>query len=142
MEHEPGQLGVHGALGRHFPVKCAQAGPDRVTARQAAREGHSLKSTGAPYTGSRPASSVRAGSRHAVRRARAYWQTPVRLHHIVLDARDLPGLARFWTQALGWKILSEREREIVIGTDENAPVGMCFMRPPIRRRSRTACTST
>ena len=52
---------------------------------------------------------------------------PVRLHHIVVDAHDLPGLARFWTQALGWKILSEREREIVIGTDDNAPVGMCFM---------------
>ncbi len=58
------------------------------------------------------------------------WQTvgmPVRLHHIVIDAHDLPALARFWTQALGWKILSEREREIVIGTDENAPVGICFM---------------
>jgi predicted enzyme related to lactoylglutathione lyase len=27
---------------------------------------------------------------------------PVRLHHIVLDAHDLPRLARFWTQALGW----------------------------------------
>jgi predicted enzyme related to lactoylglutathione lyase len=52
---------------------------------------------------------------------------PVRLHHIVIDARDLPGLARFWTQALGWKILSKREREIVIGTDEDAPVGICFM---------------
>jgi hypothetical protein len=52
---------------------------------------------------------------------------PVRLHHIVVDAHDLPGLARFWTQALGWKVLSEREREIVIGTDDNAPVGMCFM---------------
>ena len=52
---------------------------------------------------------------------------PVRLHHIVVDAHDLPGLARFWNQALGWKILSERENEIVIGTDENAPVGMCFM---------------
>jgi catechol-2,3-dioxygenase len=52
---------------------------------------------------------------------------PVRLHHIVVDAHDLPGLARFWTQALGWKVLSEREREIVIATDENAPVGMCFM---------------
>ena len=52
---------------------------------------------------------------------------PVRLHHIVVDAHDLPGLARFWTQALGWKVLSEREREIVIGTDEHAPVGMCFM---------------
>jgi hypothetical protein len=46
----------------------------------------------------------------------------VRLHHIVVD---LPGLARFWTQAPGWKILSERE--IVIGTDEHAPVSMCFM---------------
>jgi catechol 2,3-dioxygenase-like lactoylglutathione lyase family enzyme len=52
---------------------------------------------------------------------------PVRLHHIVIDARDLAALARFWTQALGWKILSERPNEIVIGTAENAPVGMCFM---------------
>ena len=52
---------------------------------------------------------------------------PVRLHHIVIDAHDLPKLARFWTHALGWQVLSEREREIVIGTDENAPVGICFM---------------
>src|ERR1700690_2218544 len=52
---------------------------------------------------------------------------PVRLHHIVVDAHDLPGLARFWAQALGWKVLSERENEIVIGTDENAPAGICFM---------------
>jgi predicted enzyme related to lactoylglutathione lyase len=52
---------------------------------------------------------------------------PARLHHIVIDTHDLPGLARFWTQALGWRILSEREREIVIGSDENAPVGICFM---------------
>ena len=52
---------------------------------------------------------------------------PVRLHHIVIDADDLPGLARFWTQALGWKVLSERVDEIVIGTDQNAPVGICFM---------------
>ncbi len=37
---------------------------------------------------------------------------PVRLHHIVIDAHDLPGLAQFWTQALGWKVLSERENEI------------------------------
>ena len=52
---------------------------------------------------------------------------PVRLHHIAVDAHDLPGLARFWTQALGWKVLSERENEIVVGTGQNAPVGMCFM---------------
>ena len=49
------------------------------------------------------------------------------LHHIVIDAHDLPALARFWTQVLGWRILSEREREIVIGADETAPVGICFM---------------
>ena len=52
---------------------------------------------------------------------------PVRLHHIVVDARDLPALARFWTQAPGRKVLSERENEIVIGTDQNALVGICFM---------------
>jgi predicted enzyme related to lactoylglutathione lyase len=52
---------------------------------------------------------------------------PVRLHHIVIDTHDLPGLARFWTEALDWKVLSQRENEIVIGTDENAPVGICFM---------------
>jgi catechol-2,3-dioxygenase len=52
---------------------------------------------------------------------------PVRLHHIVFDAHDLPGLARFWARALGWQVLSERDREIVIGPDEQALVGMCFM---------------
>jgi predicted enzyme related to lactoylglutathione lyase len=52
---------------------------------------------------------------------------PVTLHHIVVDTHDLPGLARFWTQALDWKILSEREREIIIGPDEHAPAGLCFM---------------
>ena len=46
---------------------------------------------------------------------------------MVIDAHDLSRLARFWTQALGWKILSEKEREIVIGPDEQAPVGICFM---------------
>ena len=35
-----------------------------------------------------------------------------------------PGSGR---RRLAWKVLSERENEVVIGTDENAPVGMCFM---------------
>jgi predicted enzyme related to lactoylglutathione lyase len=52
---------------------------------------------------------------------------PVSLHHIVVDAHDLPRLARFWAQALHWRVLSEHEGEIVIGTDENAPTGICFM---------------
>jgi predicted enzyme related to lactoylglutathione lyase len=52
---------------------------------------------------------------------------PVSLHHIVIDAHDLPALARFWAGVLDWRILSEREREVVIGTDVSAPVGICFM---------------
>jgi predicted enzyme related to lactoylglutathione lyase len=51
----------------------------------------------------------------------------VSLHHIVIDTHDLPALARFWAQVLDWRILSEREREVVIGPDETAPVGICFM---------------
>ncbi|OON81579.1 VOC family protein [Streptomyces tsukubensis] len=52
---------------------------------------------------------------------------PVSLHHIVIDAHDLPRLARFWAEVLGWKILSEKEREVVIGPEETAPTGICFM---------------
>jgi catechol-2,3-dioxygenase len=55
---------------------------------------------------------------------------PVRLRHIVIDAHDLPGLARFWAQAPGWQVLSGRENEIVIGTGENAPAGLCLMPVP------------
>jgi predicted enzyme related to lactoylglutathione lyase len=51
----------------------------------------------------------------------------VLLHHIVIDTYDLPALARFWSQVLGWRILSERDQEIVIGADVTAPVGICFM---------------
>ncbi|MCX5419955.1 VOC family protein [Streptomyces sp. NBC_00078] len=51
----------------------------------------------------------------------------VSLHHLVVDAHDLPGLARFWCRVLDWKVLSEREREVVIGRDEFAPTGICFM---------------
>jgi predicted enzyme related to lactoylglutathione lyase len=51
----------------------------------------------------------------------------VSLHHIVIDAHDLTAQARFWSRVLNWEILSEREREVVIGADENAPVGICFM---------------
>src|SRR5215218_1644040 len=51
----------------------------------------------------------------------------VSLHHVVIAAHDLPALARFWAQVLGWQILSEHEQEIVIGADATAPVGICFM---------------
>jgi predicted enzyme related to lactoylglutathione lyase len=51
----------------------------------------------------------------------------VSLHHIVIDAHDLPRLARFWSEVLGWKILSEHEREVVIGAEVDASVGICLM---------------
>jgi predicted enzyme related to lactoylglutathione lyase len=70
---------------------------------------------------------VRRASRHT----RAM---PVAVHHIVIDAHDLPGLARFWAAALNWQVLSEREREIVIGPDVNAPVGICLM-PAAERKT-------
>ena len=52
---------------------------------------------------------------------------PLSLHHVVVDAHDLPGLARFWAQVLGWRVLSERDREVVIGPSVDSPVGICFM---------------
>ena len=39
-------------------------------------------------------------------------------------------------------VLSERENEIVIGTNENAPAAYASCRLPIPRRSRTACILT
>ena len=55
---------------------------------------------------------------------------PLALHHIVIDSHDLPAQARFWSEALRWQILSVREREIVVGPHEDAPVGLCLMPSP------------
>ena len=52
---------------------------------------------------------------------------PVRMHHIVIDTHDLPALARFWAEALGWTVLATREREVVVGSSLDAPLGLCFM---------------
>ena len=55
---------------------------------------------------------------------------PLRAHHVVIDAHDLPRLAEFWSAVLGWPILSAREREVVIGPSPDAPIGICFMPSP------------
>ena len=65
---------------------------------------------------------------HCCRPASAHTDSmPVRLWHIVADAHDLPGPARFRTQAPGWKVLCAREGETVIGTHENAAAGPHLM---------------
>jgi predicted enzyme related to lactoylglutathione lyase len=55
---------------------------------------------------------------------------PLALHHVVVDAHDLPRLAAFWAEALHWRVLSAREREVVVGPEVDAPVGLCFMPSP------------
>jgi predicted enzyme related to lactoylglutathione lyase len=71
---------------------------------------------------------------------------PVALHHIVIDTHDLPGLARFWAAALRWQVLSERDREVVVGPDVSAPVGLCFMpvtdRKTVKNRLHLDLTTT
>ncbi len=52
---------------------------------------------------------------------------PVSLHHVVIDTHDLETLPAFWAAALGWKVLSVRPREVVVGAFVDAPVGLCFM---------------
>jgi hypothetical protein len=36
-----------------------------------------------------------------------------RLVHLVVDAADPPGLARFWSAALGWEVRAEEPGEVV-----------------------------
>ncbi len=72
---------------------------------------------------------------------------PLRLHHIVIDSHDLPMLARFWSVALGWPVLSAREREVVIGPSADAPVGLCLMpagqtRKTVKNRVHLDLTTT
>ncbi|MGW1022648.1 VOC family protein [Streptomyces sp. NPDC002577] len=54
----------------------------------------------------------------------------VSLYHIAVDTHDLPSLARFWCQVLDWRVLFEADDEIVIGADEHAMPGMCFLPVP------------
>jgi predicted enzyme related to lactoylglutathione lyase len=72
---------------------------------------------------------------------------PVHVHHIVIDAHDLPALADFWAEALQWSVLSSREREVVVGPDVDAPIGLCFMpagdtRKTVKNRVHLDLTTT
>ena len=72
---------------------------------------------------------------------------PVHVHHIVIDAHDLTALADFWAEALHWSVLSSREREVVVGPDVDAPIGLCFMpagdtRKTVKNRVHLDLTTT
>ena len=76
----------------------AQVRKGSVALRDGLPSGHVVS-----WLGSRPVRGRTAGFRDTVQRAAHTAGRPVRLHHIVVDAHDLPGMARFWTQAPGWK---------------------------------------
>ncbi|WP_461009297.1 VOC family protein [Streptomyces capparidis] len=54
------------------------------------------------------------------------------LYQIIVDARDVAGLARWWARVLDHRILFEAEDEVVIGRDENSWPGICFV--PVEER--------
>jgi hypothetical protein len=54
----------------------------------------------------------------------------VRFYHLVIDASDPATLARFWAAALGHDILFEHEDEVIVGSDEHAYPGLCFLAVP------------
>ncbi len=45
----------------------------------------------------------------------------IRIQCIVVDSLDPPGLARFWANALGWRLTYEDERESVLEPPEGSP---------------------
>lgn len=54
----------------------------------------------------------------------------VSFYSVVVDAHDLPVLARFWCAVLDWKVLFEADDEIVIGADKSALPGITFVPVP------------
>ncbi|THA58089.1 VOC family protein [Streptomyces sp. A0958] len=54
----------------------------------------------------------------------------LRFYQLAVDAHDLPAQARFWCAVLDWRVLYKDEHEIVIGADETALPGICFLPVP------------
>jgi DNA-binding CsgD family transcriptional regulator len=55
---------------------------------------------------------------------------PLAVRRVGVVAHDLPGLAAVRAVGLQWQGLSAREREVVVGPDVDAPMGLCFMPSP------------
>ena len=71
---------------------------------------------------------------------------PTRLVHLVVDAADPAGLARFWSGTLAWPVTFEEPDEVVIEPPDDDPARpascrSCLCRSLNPRRPRTACIS-
>jgi len=54
----------------------------------------------------------------------------LRLYHLVIDADDPGSLARFWAAVLDHTILYEDDDVAIVGVDEHAYPGLCFLQVP------------
>ena len=55
---------------------------------------------------------------------------PSHLYHFCIDCRDPGRLARFWAAALGQRVLFEDDEEGIVGANEQAYPGLCFLPVP------------
>jgi predicted enzyme related to lactoylglutathione lyase len=56
-----------------------------------------------------------------------------RLYHLTIDSHDPASLARFWATALGQRVLLDTPDEVIVGANEYAYPGLCFVRVPGRK---------
>jgi predicted enzyme related to lactoylglutathione lyase len=54
----------------------------------------------------------------------------VRFYQLVIDSHDPRRLARFWAAVLDQQILYESDDEVIVGADEHAYPGLCFVPVP------------
>jgi hypothetical protein len=54
----------------------------------------------------------------------------LRLWTIVVNARDPRGLARWWADALSWKVFYEDDEEVVVTTSDERFPGIAFVQVP------------
>src|SRR3954451_8648449 len=54
----------------------------------------------------------------------------LRLYGVVIDARDPRQLARWWADALGWRVVFEAPDEVAVAKDENTHPGLVFVPVP------------
>jgi hypothetical protein len=101
---------LHAAL--TSPAWCFLTAPLLLLLSQSRRRTAQLQNLALPGGKGEPV------ARGGLRLLRARWQfdgMPTRLVHLVIDAADPPGLARFWSAALGWEIAAEEPSEVEVG---------------------------
>jgi Glyoxalase-like domain len=53
-----------------------------------------------------------------------------RFYHLCIDCHDPRTLGRFWAAVLEQPILLEDDDEVIVGADQHAFPGLCFLRVP------------